>query len=113
MRRRWIAAGLLLALGACSDSPGDAGAIESGKTVYANVCLVCHSADPRERGTLGPPVADASFELLEAKVLRGKYPPGYTPKQEGQVMPRFEYLEPKLADVAAYLAAVASGAREP
>ena len=110
MRRIWTRVGLALALGACS--PGekaepqldDAAVIASGKRVYENVCLICHAADPRERGSLGPPIAGAALPLLEAKVLRGEYPPGYQPVQPGATMPKFEFVEPKLADVAAYLA---------
>jgi hypothetical protein len=41
--------------------------------------------------------------LLEAKLLRGEYPAGYTPKRSTTQMPRFEFLEPNLDDIAAFL----------
>ena len=41
----------------------------------------------REDGSVGPAVAGASRELIEAKVLRGEYPPGYTPKRPGGAGP--------------------------
>jgi mono/diheme cytochrome c family protein len=107
MRRAAVVAAAC-ALAACSGEtrPDASAAVESGRAVYTNVCVVCHHADPRERGALGPPLAGAALELLEAKVLRGEYPPGYTPKQAGATMPRYEFVAPKLADVAAYLASV-------
>ena len=69
-----------------------------------NVCIACHNGDPNEDGALGPPIAGSSLELLEAKVLRAEYPEGYVPKRAGIVMPKFEYIEEKLPDLAAFLA---------
>jgi hypothetical protein len=41
-------------------------------------------------------------------VLRGEYPPGYTPKRPGSTtMPRFEFLADKIPAIAAYLGEVA------
>ncbi len=58
-------------------------------------------------GAIGPANAGASEELLSAKVLRGEYPTGYTPKRPGSTtMPRFEYLADKIPALAAYLAEV-------
>lgn len=74
-----------------------------GRQIYQNVCIACHNGDPTQPGSLGPPVAGASLALLEAKVLRGEYPAGYTPLRPSQAMPRFEYLKDRLPDLAAYL----------
>jgi mono/diheme cytochrome c family protein len=76
---------------------------QRGKQIYANVCVACHNADPSQPGSLGPPLAGASQALLEAKILRGQYPPGYTPSRPGQTMPRFEHLKDQIGDLAAYL----------
>ena len=94
----------------CSESePSGDPAVATGKRVYQNVCIACHSADPTQDGTLGPALAGASAELLAAKVLRGEYPDGYTPKRPGSaVMPQFAYLEERIPDLAAYLASVTS-----
>ena len=98
---------LLLAL-ACSDGGGPpADAVARGRTIYANVCITCHAADPRQDGSVGPAVAGASRELLEARVLHGKYPPGYTPKRPGQAMPPFPFLKDDIDELAAYLAEAA------
>lgn len=110
----WLLAAALLAA-ACSEGsspaagadakldPALASARERGRKLYENVCIACHNADPTLQGSLGPPVAGASLELLEAKVLRGEYPPDYTPSRPSRAMPRFEYLNGRLGDVAAYL----------
>ena len=105
-----IVAAALFAI-ACSDGSdttagGDsaqAAAIKRGRQIYQNVCIACHNGDPTQPGSLGPQVAGASRELLEARVLRGEYPSGYTPLRPGQAMPRFEYLKDHIGDLAAYL----------
>lgn len=86
-----------------SVDPAQAAAAERGRQIYQNVCIACHNGDPTQPGALGPPVAGASLELIEAKVMRGEYPPGYTPLRPSQAMPRYEYLKDRLGDVAAYL----------
>ena len=86
-----------------SEESGDP-AVARGEKIYRNVCVVCHNADPNQADSLGPEIASASRELLEAKLLRGEYPAGYTPKRNTQQMSRFEYLEPNLDDIAAFLA---------
>lgn len=75
-----------------------------GRQVYLSVCTACHNADPNKDGSVGPANAGASRELLEAKILRGEYPPGYTPKRPSAVMPRFENLAGSIDDLAAFLA---------
>jgi mono/diheme cytochrome c family protein len=91
---------------ACADESEESGdpAVARGKKIYRNICVVCHNADPNQPGPLGPESAGASRELLEAKLLRGEYPAGYTPKRNTLQMPRFEFLEPNLDDIAAFLA---------
>ena len=83
-------------------SPGDA--VARGRQVYLSVCTACHNADPNRDGSVGPANAGASRALLEAKILRGEYPPGYTPKRPSAVMPRFENLAGSIDDLAAFLA---------
>ena len=96
----------LAALVACSNQAGQdlSEAALRGQRTYQNVCIACHDANPNRDGTLGPAIAGNPVELLEAKVLRGQYPPGYAPKRTTRVMPVFTYLEVKLPDIAAYLA---------
>lgn len=99
---------LLLACSGAEESGLSPLALE-GQRVYQNVCIACHNGDPSVDGSLGPAVAGASEELLHARVVEGTYPPGYTPKKPGSgVMPRFEYLEPQIPALAAYLNEVAA-----
>jgi mono/diheme cytochrome c family protein len=108
-----IAAALLAAAAvACGEArdpdapPRDPLAVQ-GERVYQNVCIACHHGNPARDGALGPAIAGSSRALLEAKVLRGEYPPGYTPKRETAAMPRFEYLADDIPALEAYLAEAA------
>jgi mono/diheme cytochrome c family protein len=98
-----------LALGSlagCSDESAQTenSAYARGHTLYLKVCIACHHADPGQEGNLGPAIANASLELLRAKVLRGEYPEGHTPRRDTKQMPQFQYLESTLPDLAAFLA---------
>ena len=97
---------IAIAAMACAGESEESGdpAVARGKKIYRNICVVCHNADPNQPGPLGPDIAGASRELLEARLLRGEYPAGYTPKRNTQQMPRFEFLEPNLDDITAFLA---------
>jgi mono/diheme cytochrome c family protein len=75
-----------------------------GKVVYNTNCIACHHRDPAQDGGLGPPVAGASRDLLEARILRAEYPAGYTPKAETGLMIPLPHLEPELDALAAFLA---------
>ncbi|MBI1734990.1 MAG: cytochrome c [Candidatus Rokubacteria bacterium] len=75
-----------LALAGCGDDGGGSLA-DRGRQVYLSQCTTCHGPDPAKTGPVGPAVKGSSRELLEAKVLRGGYPPGYAPKRPTQVMP--------------------------
>ena len=110
LRTKTIRAALLTACAlGCSDGGGSAASVDPlvdrGRQVYQNVCVACHHGNPAVDGSLGPAIAGASRELLEAKVLRAEYPPGYTPKRPGGVtMPAFAYLAEEIDALAAYLA---------
>ena len=93
---------LVAVLGGCSDSGGDALA-SRGRQIYLGQCIQCHNANPASAGPVGPAVKGASRELLEAKVLRGAYPPGYAPKRSTAIMAPMPGLAGSLDDLAAYL----------
>jgi mono/diheme cytochrome c family protein len=80
-----------------------AGSAEKGKQVWLGQCIACHNPDPTKDGPLGPAVKGASRALVEARVVRGEYPAGYTPKRPTKVMPPRPDLAPSVADLAAYL----------
>ena len=102
---------------ACSDADGGAGDRDPlavrGERVYLNVCVACHHGDPAEVGSVGPAIAGSSRELLEAKVVRGEYPPGYTPKRETAAMPPQAYLADQIDALEAYLAEAAESDATP
>jgi mono/diheme cytochrome c family protein len=90
-------------------NPASVPPIERGRRVYMANCIVCHNPDPTKAGSAGPEVAGVSRELLEARVVHGTYPPGYTPKRRTKAMVPLPYLAPRLDDLAAFLAAAANG----
>jgi mono/diheme cytochrome c family protein len=95
----------LLSMGAgCPPSQPDANpAVTRGKQAYLGTCIACHNMNPALDGAIGPAVKGASRELIEAKVLRGEYPSGYTPKRTTKAMPPQPALAASIDDLAAFL----------
>jgi len=89
-------------LGGCSESSDDPLA-QRGRQVYLSQCTQCHAVDPSQSGPVGPPVKGSPRELLEARILRAAYPPGYKPKRRTSVMPAQPALAPEIPALAAYL----------
>ena len=101
---RWRAALIVLLammVGGCGQNGNEAAG--RGKQVYLTECIACHNINPARDGTLGPAVKGSSQELLEARVLRAAYPPGYTPKRRTSLMLPQPKLAPKIPDLAAFL----------
>jgi mono/diheme cytochrome c family protein len=106
-----LAAGVLAAGCGQDDKPSPsarsggegAGDPAKGRQVWLAQCIACHNADPGKDGAIGPAVKGSSRELVEARVLRAAYPPGYTPKRETKVMPARPDLVAAVPDLAAYL----------
>lgn len=109
----WIACALGWALAGCDDGGGSGSELSAaayeGRRVYLSTCAACHNADPNQPGTLGPEIAGSSRELVEARVLRGEYPPGYTPKRTSRAMVPLPHLEHRIDELVAYLSEVAEG----
>jgi mono/diheme cytochrome c family protein len=101
LSKRLLLALLIPLLGACGGNGNDPASL--GKQVYLVECIACHNMDPTRDGTLGPALKGSSQQLLEAKVLRGAYPPGYTPKRPTALMPPIPKLAPQIANLAAFL----------
>lgn len=74
-----------------------------GRALYMSNCAACHSSDPARDGPIGPAIKGSPQALIEARVLRATYPPGYTPKRKTAVMPAQPYLESSIPDLAAFL----------
>jgi mono/diheme cytochrome c family protein len=96
-----LLSGALLA--GCSQGPTLSPEAERGRQVYASQCTSCHSSDPAQNGPLGPAVKGSSRELVEARVVRGVYPPGYTPKRPSAIMQPMPNLAGRVDDLVAYL----------
>ena len=89
-----------LGLAACA---GDGSPAGRGRQVYLAQCTACHNSDPSKNGPLGPAIKGSSRELLEARVLRGAYPPGYKPKRGTAIMQPMPQEASALDDLAAFL----------
>ena len=83
----------LLSSLAFSETPSkvvDHATLEKGRILYVANCLRCHNKDPNERGSIGPEIADAPYEVMYSKIMTGKYPDplpeGYVPKRTSRAM---------------------------
>jgi mono/diheme cytochrome c family protein len=93
----------MLAAAGCNSKPPDAA--ERGRIVFLTNCVVCHNSNPNLAGTQGPPIAGSSRELIEARVRRLEYPPGYTPKRPTHAMRAFPNLSAsQISDLTAWIA---------
>jgi mono/diheme cytochrome c family protein len=97
-----LAVAATMALAACGGESLSPEA-QRGRQVYLSQCTACHASDPAQPGPVGPEVKGASRELLEGKILRGSYPPGYKPKRPTSVMPPQPQVGPDIPALAAYL----------
>jgi mono/diheme cytochrome c family protein len=97
-----VGGGLLVAAAGCGREALSPEA-ERGRQVYLSQCTACHAMDPSKPGPVGPEVKGPSRELLEAKILKGTYPPGYKPKRPTAVMPPQPHLAADIPALAAYL----------
>lgn len=89
-----LAALVLVGTAGCGPQQALSPEAERGRQVYQSQCITCHHPDPAQAGAVGPAVKGSTRELVEAKVLRGAYPPGYAPKRPTAVMQPM----PQLAD---------------
>lgn len=102
MRFGWLGMTAMLVLGH-SSPVWAAGNVAEGQRLYAKICAFCHGATPEQVGKVGPAVRGASREMLEARVLRGEYPPMAFPQRDTKLMPTFPSLKDKIDDLTAYL----------
>jgi mono/diheme cytochrome c family protein len=75
----------------------------AGRGVYLSNCIACHNMNPALDGSLGPAIKGSALDLLQARVLRGEYPPGYTPKRLTKIMVKLPLMEADVEAVHAYL----------
>lgn len=77
--------------------------VDRGRVVYATQCAICHNADPKKAGPIGPEVFGASKELLVKRILEGKYPEGYRPKRETHTMVALPHLKHEIDSLHLFL----------
>ncbi len=103
---RWLAVVVMaVALGGCSDPPSGSTnpAAERGRQIYLAQCVSCHGPDPASAGPIGPPIKGTPPEVIESKVVRGTYPPGYKPKRPTAAMPPIAALAPDVPALVEFL----------
>lgn len=82
--------------------------VREGREAYLGNCIACHNPDPKLDGALGPAIAGSPPALVEARVMRAEYPPGYKPKRDTRAMVAMPFLEKKIPAIAAYLDSLGS-----
>ena len=87
-----VATGLVMLCGffwtACKDDSSKADPVAKGRGIYMLHCIACHNPNPAMDGAVGPAIKGSALELIQARVLRGEYPAGYTPKRPTRIMQR-------------------------
>lgn len=107
--QKWLFAFLLLVFFGCSKDSGPpttaakGGDPRRGRGIYLANCAACHNADPSRDGSVGPAIKGSPRELVEARILKASYPPGYTPKRKSSLMPAMPYLKSAVPDLVAFL----------
>ena len=86
-----------------SETDAKSALVARGRAIYMANCLACHSANPSKVGSVGPAVANASLELVQARVVSGKYPEGYQPQRKTHMMPAQPHLASEVAALHAFL----------
>ena len=59
--------------------------------------------DPRKVGGLGPEIFGSSKELIQARLLKGEYPPNYQPKRATKLMQPLPQLESQIDSLVEFL----------
>lgn len=84
--------------------------LEKGRRAYFSVCIQCHNKDPNVKGSMGPELIDAPFELMKHKVKTGRYPdklpPGFVPKRKTKLMRPLPNLEKDVPVIYAWIQSV-------
>jgi mono/diheme cytochrome c family protein len=77
--------------------------VVQGRVVYGLHCISCHNVNPANDGTLGPAIKGSALELVQARVMRGEYPPGYSPKRNTRIMQKLPLTPEEIEQVHAFL----------
>ncbi len=101
----FVAACVLQLMTACGkkQSAGGDPEVEAGRGLYLAHCIACHNVNPALDGSLGPSLKGSALELVQARVMRGEYPPGYTPKRTTKIMVKLPLTEEDVGKIHKFL----------
>ena len=81
--------------------------LDKGKRIWLSACIQCHNKDPNIKGSIGPEVVDAPYEVMYSKVMTGKYPdklpPGFIPKRKSRAMRKLPQYKNDIPSIYAYV----------
>jgi mono/diheme cytochrome c family protein len=81
--------------------------IAKGKEIYLSTCIQCHNKDPNLKGAIGPEVTDTPLDVMQVKVVTGRYPDvlpaGYVPKRKTKQMRKFPNYAKDVPSIHAYI----------
>jgi mono/diheme cytochrome c family protein len=88
----------------------DGALIQKGQRIYLTQCTSCHNRDPNKKGGVGPELIDTPLEVMQAKVVTGRYPEklpaGFTPKRTTKAMKAFPALKNDVSAIYAYIISI-------
>jgi mono/diheme cytochrome c family protein len=88
----------------------DAALIQKGQRIYLTQCTSCHNRDPNKKGGVGPELTDSTLEVMQIKVITGRYPEklpaGFTPKRSTKAMKAFPALKNDVSAIYAFIQSV-------
>ena len=101
----FLAACVLQLWTACNkkEAAGGDSDVAMGRALFMSHCIACHNVDPSRDGSLGPAIKGSSLELVQARVMRGEYPPGYTPKRTTRIMVKLPLTDEDVAKIHKFL----------
>lgn len=81
--------------------------LDKGKRIWLSACIQCHNKDPNVKGSIGPEVVDAPYEVMYSKVMTGKYPDklpvGFVPKRKSKAMRKLPQYQKDIPSIYAYV----------
>lgn len=90
--------------------PQDSASIEKGRVLYIANCIRCHNKDPNTKGSIGPEIVDAPYDVFYSKIMTGRYPDplptGFVPKRKSRAMQALPKLKNDIPFLYSYVQSV-------
>ena len=88
----------------------DRALVEKGKRVFYTNCISCHNRNPNLKGSIGPELIDAPLEIMQIKVITGRYPDvfpaNFIAKRKTKAMKAFPMLKNDVPAIFAFIQSV-------